>query len=48
MTCTDDGAWTLTLTADDGTNPPVADSLILVIANADPGVDVGADQPGAS
>ena len=46
MTCTDDGTWTLTLTADDGTNPPVADSLTLVLANADPAVNAGADQPG--
>ena len=46
MTCTDDGTWTLTLTADDGTNPPVADSLTLVLANADPAVGAGADQPG--
>ena len=46
VTCTDDGTWTLTLTADDGTNPPVADSLTLVLANADPAVNAGADQPG--
>ena len=47
VTCTDDGAWTLTLTADDGTNPPVADSLLLTIANANPGVGAGADQAAA-
>ena len=46
VTCTDDGTWTLTLTADDGTNEPVADSLTLVLANADPVVGAGDDQPG--
>ena len=45
VTCTDDGTLTLTLTADDGTNPPVADSLLLTIANAQPGRRApGADQ----
>ena len=44
VSCTDDGPWTLTLTADDGTNPPVADSLVLTLANADPVVGAGADQ----
>ena len=47
VTCTDDGTWTSTLTADDGTNPPVADSLLLTIANANPGVGAGADQAAA-
>ena len=47
VTCTDDGTFTLTLTADDGTNPPVADSLVLTLANADPAVGAGADQAAA-
>ena len=47
VSCTDDGTWTLTLTADDGTNPPVADSLTLTLTNADPVVDAGADQAAA-
>ena len=42
VTCTDDGTWALTLTATDGTNPPVSDSLTLVLANRDPHVDVTA------
>lgn len=40
VTCTDDGTWTLTLTANDGTNPPVADSMTLTIANAAPTVKI--------
>ncbi len=47
VSCTDDGTWTLTLTADDGTNPPVADSLTLTLTNADPVVAAGADQAAA-
>ena len=44
VSCTDDGTWTLTLTADDGTNPPVSDSLILSVTNAAPMADAGPDQ----
>jgi hypothetical protein len=44
VSCTDDGTWTLTLAADDGTNPPVADSLTLSITNALPAVNAGPDR----
>jgi hypothetical protein len=40
ITCTDDGTVTITLTANDGVNPPVQDSAILTIANANPTVDI--------
>ncbi len=36
VSCTDDGEWTLTLTADDGVNPPVAASEPLTLANVAP------------
>jgi PKD repeat protein len=37
ITCTDDGEYYVTLTADDGVNPPVSDSIIvLIIDNVDP------------
>ncbi|HEX4982817.1 MAG TPA: Ig-like domain-containing protein, partial [Ilumatobacteraceae bacterium] len=42
VSCTDDGTWTLTLTADDGSNDPVADSLTLTLTNADPTVAITA------
>ena len=48
VTCTDDGTWTLTLTADDGVNPPVGDDLTLTLANADPTVEITAPTEGAS
>ncbi|MBW3621314.1 MAG: PxKF domain-containing protein, partial [Actinobacteria bacterium] len=38
VTCTDDGTWTLTVTADDGVNPPVSDQLTLSVANAAPAI----------
>lgn len=38
--CTDDGTWTLTLTANDGTNPPVADTMTLTVTNAAPTVKI--------
>ncbi len=40
VTCTDDGVWTLTLTASDGTNPPVSDTTTLTVANAAPTVSI--------
>jgi alpha-tubulin suppressor-like RCC1 family protein len=48
VTCTDNGTWTLTATADDGVNPPLSDALTLSVVNAVPvitGLDVvvGAD-----
>jgi hypothetical protein len=36
ITCTDDGAYTLTLTADDGVNEPVSDSTEARISNVAP------------
>ena len=36
VTCTDDGDWQLTLTADDHVNPPVSGTIALHLANANP------------
>lgn len=36
LVCNDDGTFELTLTADDGVNPSVADSVSVVVTNADP------------
>ena len=46
--CTDDGTVTLTLTADDGVNPPVAASATLTLANADPTVSITSPADGAN
>ena len=40
VTCTDDGTYTITLTADDGIDPPVADSGTLTVANVAPVVTI--------
>jgi PKD domain len=40
VTCTDDGVYTLTLTADDGVNPPVAASASLTVSNVAPVVTI--------
>ncbi len=45
VTCTDDGTWTLTLTANDGVNPPVSASATLTVSNAAPTVSI--DTPAA-
>jgi hypothetical protein len=37
FTCNDDGTFTVTLTADDGVNAPVSDSLEATISNVSPG-----------
>jgi hypothetical protein len=42
VTCDDDGVWTLTLTASDGVNPPVSDSLTLTVGNVPPAVTIDA------
>ena len=42
VTCDDDGTWTLTLTASDGVNPPVSDSMTLTVTNAAPSVTITA------
>jgi hypothetical protein len=36
VSCTDDGTWTLTLTGDDGVNPPVSSTATLTLANVAP------------
>lgn len=38
VTCTDDGVWELTLTTDDGFNPPVTDTAQLTIGNRPPSI----------
>lgn len=38
LSCADDGAWVLTLTARDGVNPPVTSSMTLHLANVAPTV----------
>jgi len=45
ITCTDDGTFTATLTADDGVNPPVSDSATVQVANVAPTVTI--TSPGA-
>jgi PKD domain-containing protein len=40
VTCTDDGVYTLTLTADDGIDPPVAASASLTVSNVPPDVSI--------
>ncbi|WP_439658056.1 choice-of-anchor P family protein [Lentzea sp. HUAS TT2] len=42
--CTDDGVWQLTLTANDGLNPPVAVSTTLTLSNVAPQVTLTADK----
>jgi hypothetical protein len=44
VTCTDDGTYSVTLTADDGVNPAVSDSADLTVSNANP-VPTIADAP---
>jgi hypothetical protein len=48
ITCTDDGVYTATLTADDGTNPPVSDSTTVTVSNASPQVTITAPSGGSS
>jgi hypothetical protein len=45
FTCTDDGTFTVTLTADDGVNPPVSDSATVHIANVAPSVTITTPTP---
>ncbi|MFJ5991611.1 choice-of-anchor P family protein [Lentzea sp. NPDC092896] len=42
--CTDDGVWQLTLTGNDGVNPPVAVSTTLTLSNVAPQVALNADK----
>ena len=46
--CTDDGTYTLKLTASDGVNAPVADTTTLTVSNANPVVSIAAPAAGAS
>ncbi|MGB3439818.1 MAG: PKD domain-containing protein [Actinophytocola sp.] len=46
LTCTDDGTFTLTLTADDGLNAPVAVNTTVTVTNAAPSVTVTAPADG--
>jgi trimeric autotransporter adhesin len=47
VTCTDDGVFTLTLTANDGVNPPVSQSTTLTLTNVAPAVTISAPANGA-
>ena len=47
VTCTDDGTYTVTLTADDGKAPPVSDSMTLTLSNAAPTLDITAPAEGS-
>ncbi|MEO5853001.1 MAG: post-COAP-1 domain-containing protein, partial [Nocardioides sp.] len=46
VTCTDDGTWTLKLTANDGTNAAVSDTTTLTVTNPPPTVDAGTNRAG--
>jgi len=48
VTCTDDGTFTLTLSVDDGTAPPVSGDATLTLGNADPSATIDAPSGGAS
>jgi hypothetical protein len=49
VSCTDDGSWTLTLTGNDGVNPPVSSTATLTLANVAPIVHItGATVSGGS
>jgi trimeric autotransporter adhesin len=47
VTCTDDGVWTLRLTADDGLNPSVTATTELTLTNVAPGVTIASPADGA-
>jgi hypothetical protein len=47
ITCTDDGIYTATLTANDGTNPPASDSTTVTVSNATPSVDITSPPAGS-
>lgn len=48
VTCTDDGTYELTLTGDDGEAAPVTDTVMLVVANADPAAVILAPANGST
>jgi hypothetical protein len=45
FTCTDDGTFTVTLTASDGVNAPVSDSAMVTVANAPPSLGLTSPVP---
>jgi hypothetical protein len=45
VSCTDDGPFELTLTADDGVNPPVSDSAVLTLGNVAPDLTLSGPSP---
>jgi hypothetical protein len=47
ITCTDNGVFTVTLTANDGDNPPVSDSAMLNVANVAPTLTITSPAAGA-
>jgi hypothetical protein len=47
ITCTDDGVYTATLTADDGVNPPQQDSTTVTVSNATPMVTINSPTAGS-
>jgi len=47
VTCTDDGTFTLTLTASDGVNMPVADTGTLTLSNVAPTISLGSPPSGS-
>jgi hypothetical protein len=47
VTCTDDGTFTLTLTASDGINMPVADTGTLTLSNVAPTISLGSPPSGS-
>lgn len=46
ITCTDDGVWNLTLTADDTVNPPVSKTTTLTLTNVAPQVSISSPTTG--
>jgi hypothetical protein len=48
ITCTDDGVYTATLTANDGLNPPVSSSTTVTVSNATPMVTISSPSAGSS
>ena len=48
ITCTDDGSYTLTLSANDGHHPAVTDTALVAVANAKPVVHITAPTAGSS
>jgi hypothetical protein len=48
FTCTDDGTYTVTLTASDGTNPPATSSQVVSVANVVPSVKITSPSSGTT